>query len=520
MHLFCTFIVLITCSLLGAIPAQDTCIVATNLDELITLDPAEVFEQEGVEYLQNTYDRLITLDVKEAGFTPCIAKSWDVSDDGKTYTFTIRDDVIFPSGKPLTASDCAFSLQRIVLLNKSPAVLFTQFGFLRENVKDKIFAKDAHTLVLKTDEVFSASLVLNCLATANAAIVDAHLVLSHEKDKDLGNSWLKTHYAGSGPFQLESWTPQVGLFLTRNDTYFQGAALLKKVILRHVPEIASQKMLLMRGDVDIAYNLSLEQAEDMKDVHVGIYPVAATYYISMNMKNPYLQIPEVRQAIKYLIDYDGLEVLMKKRMSSHQSFIPKGFFGACVAPYFSLDVEKAKSLLQKAGLEKGFTLTLDTTNLELAQALQSMLKKAKITLDILHASEARQVLTKMRQRKHDLGLSQWLPDYIDPHANASTFMYNPDNSESAQDKTVAWRNCWDTSSFHAITLDAMREKDTKKRKEQYEMLQKRFFSEAPFAVVAQKNHIIVQKNESQNKNVRFIHPQEYLLYYSRKPCER
>ena len=272
----------------------------------------------------------------------------------------------------------------------------------------------------------------------------------------------------------------------------------------------------MRGDVDLACNLSLEQAEGMKDVTVDIYPVAATYCMSMNLKNQYLQIPLVRQALKHLIDYEGLATLMKGKMQVHQSFIPKGFFGAIEEPYFSFNVEKAKSLMKEAGMEKGCTLTLDSTNLEIAQSLQAMFAKANITLDILHASESKQVLTKLRQRKHDLCLSIWIPDYCDSHANASTFMYNPNNLDSSTEKTLAWRNSWDTSSFHSITLAAMREQDATKRREQYMQLQKIFFESAPFAGLFQKNHIIVQRNEARDKNVRFISPQDYLFYYSKE----
>jgi len=517
MKALCLFLCIFLVSVLDAAPQKDTFIVATNLDALITLDPAELFEDAGVEYAYNTYDRLITSDPnKEGVFLPSLAKGWEVSPDGKMYTFTLRDDVFFPSGRRVTADDCAFSFQRIVLLNKSPAVLFTQFGWSRENVKDKIYAKDPATLILETDEAFAPSLVLYCLTSSNAAVVDKSKVLANENDGDLGNTWLKTHYAGSGPFQLEAWLSNVGLFLMRNDAYFQGPATLKKVVLRHIKELSSQKMLLMRGDVDLAYNLDFEQTQGIENCIVDIYPVAATYNLSMNVKNPYLQIPEVRQALKYLINYSQLETLMQGKMHVHQSFVPKGFFASITTPYFSYDVEKAKALLQTKNLEKGFTLNLDATNLDIAQSLQAMFAKANITLNILHASESKQLLTKMRQRQHDLCLSTWIPDYCDPHNNAITFMYNPNNADSSPEKTLAWRNSWDTSSFHSLTQSAMREQDTEKRCKQYEELQKIFFESAPYAALFQKSFIIVQRKEAKEKNVRFISPQGYLFYYSKQ----
>jgi peptide/nickel transport system substrate-binding protein len=87
----------------------------------------------------NAYDRLIRFDITDPSkLVPDIAKSWTVSPDGKTYTFELKDGLKFASGNPLTAEDVAFSLQRAVILDKTPAFILTQFGFTKDNVKDKI----------------------------------------------------------------------------------------------------------------------------------------------------------------------------------------------------------------------------------------------------------------------------------------------------------------------------------------------------------------------------------------------
>ena len=219
------FVTLFITTFLTAATPEDVFVIAVNLEDLICLDPAELFEDPGVEYAHNTYDRLISYDAKqESLFKSALAKSWTISEDGKVYTFQMQDDVRFASGNPVTAEDAAFSLQRVVLLNKSPAYLLTQFGWSKENVKEKIYTNDKTTLLLETEEPYAPSLLLYCLTSANAAIVEKSVVLSHEKQGDLGNAWLKTHHAGSGPFQLEQWSINVGLFLKRNDHYYQGPA--------------------------------------------------------------------------------------------------------------------------------------------------------------------------------------------------------------------------------------------------------------------------------------------------------
>ena len=122
---------------------QDTLVQAWQIDDLITLDPAEVFEFTGAEYAANVYDRLVTYppdDVED--LRGHVAESWEIADDGKTYTFKVRDGITFHSGNPLTAEDAAWSLQRVIKLNKTPSFILTQFGFTAENVDDRIQVVD------------------------------------------------------------------------------------------------------------------------------------------------------------------------------------------------------------------------------------------------------------------------------------------------------------------------------------------------------------------------------------------
>src|SRR5512141_1926865 len=118
---------------------KDTLVVAWAIEDIITMDPAESFEISAGETMGNSYDRLLRFDVSDPSkLQGDIAKSWTVSPDGRTYAFELKDGLKFASGNPLTAEDVAFSLQRAVLLDKTPAFILTQFGFTKENVKDRI----------------------------------------------------------------------------------------------------------------------------------------------------------------------------------------------------------------------------------------------------------------------------------------------------------------------------------------------------------------------------------------------
>ncbi len=112
-------------------------VIANRIDDITTLDPAESFEFAGADVSRNVYGKLINFDPLnlDAGYQPDLAESWEVSEDGRTITFTMREGVKFHSGNPVTAEDAEFSLRRAVILNKTPAFILTQFGFTPENVE-------------------------------------------------------------------------------------------------------------------------------------------------------------------------------------------------------------------------------------------------------------------------------------------------------------------------------------------------------------------------------------------------
>ena len=194
--------------------------------------------------------------------SPDLAESWTVSDDGKTFTFKLKPGVVFASGNPLTASDVAWSFERAVKLDKSPAFLLTQLGLSGDNVTETAKAADDHTFVLTVDQPYAPSFVLNVLSSTVGSVVDSVLVKEKAKavtpsaeykyDTDFGNDFLKTASAGSGSFTTKVWKANEAVVLERNDTYFGEKAKLARVIYRHIKESAGQRLALEAGDIDEA----------------------------------------------------------------------------------------------------------------------------------------------------------------------------------------------------------------------------------------------------------------------------
>jgi ABC-type transport system substrate-binding protein len=185
---------------------KDMLVMATPIDEFGTLGPGEVYELVPEEYVANTYDRLVQVDLHDPSrFNGDVAESWNISPDGMTITFSLRGGLIFHSGNPLGADDVAWSLQRAVLLDKGPAAVLNAIGLTRDNVAQRVLRIDERTVSVRADRKYAPTFLLNVLGSWPASILDKKLLLSQEKDKDFGNGWLRTHEAGSGAYKLVSW---------------------------------------------------------------------------------------------------------------------------------------------------------------------------------------------------------------------------------------------------------------------------------------------------------------------------
>jgi len=482
----------------------DTLVEAWAIDDTITLDPAESFELSPAEFIGNAYDMLVRLDINDTTKVKGgIADSWTVSDDGLTYTFKLKPGIKFASGNPITAEDVAWSFERVVKLDKSPAFILTQFGLTGDNVAEKAKAVDDGTFVFTVDKAYAPSFVLNCLTATVGAVLDKKLVMEHAEattpndeykyDTDFGYAWMKTHYAGSGPFSIRDWRANEIVVMERNENYYGEKPALARVIYRHVKESATQRLMLEAGDVDVARNLEpgdLEAVSKNPDLTTASAAKGTVYYISLNQKNEKLAKPEVREAFKYLVDYDAIgSTLLKGVGEVRQTYQAKGVLGALEENPYKFDVAKAKELLEKAGLKDGFSVTFDVRNTQpvtgIAESFQQTAAQAGVKIEII-PGDGKQTLTKYRARNHDLYIGQWGMDYWDPNSNAEAFTSNPDNGDDASLKTLAWRNAWDIPELTEQVKAALLERDSDKRAELYKKLQQEALETSPFVMLYQQ----------------------------------
>jgi peptide/nickel transport system substrate-binding protein len=124
----------------------------------------------------------------------------------------------------------------------------------------------------------------------------------------------------------------------------------------------------------------------------------------------------------------------------------------------------------------------------IAENVQQTAKRAGIDIEII-PGDGKQTLTKYRARSHDMYIGQWGADYWDPHTNADTFARNPDNSDAAQSKPLAWRNAWAIPELTRKADAAVLERDAEKRKALYQEMQAEFRQTSPFVMIYQQNEV-------------------------------
>jgi peptide/nickel transport system substrate-binding protein len=468
-------------------------VIAQNIDDIVTIDPATAYEFGSSEYVANTYDQLVQYGAEDTTIlAPALATEWAVDAEAKTITFTLRDGVTFHSGNPLTAADVVGSWKRVVSLDKSPAFILTQLGWTPETIEQMV-TTEGNKVIARYEGDFAPSFVLNVLASRPAAIVDMQTVMANEADGDMGTAWLNQNSAGTGPFKLRTYRPGELIALDANPDYFAGAPAMQQVIIRHVAEAATQRLLLESGDIDMAKNLTPDQVAGLEgntDIRIETYPQAAVHWFSFNQKVEALTDPAVWEAARYLVDYQGMvDSFLKGQMEVHQAFWPEGFPGALTETPFAYDPEKAKEILAEAGVGLPITVTLDVINSapfnDIAQSLQQSFAAAGINFEILPGTGA-QVITKYRARTHEAMLLYWGPDFMDPHSNAKAFAYNADNADDKYAPTTTWRNAWmPPEEMNALTTAALAEQDPAKREAMYLDLQRQVQQESPFVIMFQ-----------------------------------
>lgn len=413
--------------------AETLVIVTEEAPSTLDIDAANAnVETHGASW--NTYDRLITharIQLPDGtwtydytSFEPELAESWELSEDGKSATFHLREDATFHDGAPVTAADVKWSFDRAVAVGGFPAI---QMGASEMTSADQFVVIDDHTI--RVDFPRPNKLILPNLAVPIAKIVNSELAKSHATEDDpWALDWVGKNDAGGGAYMVESWKPGSEIVFARFDDWKSGPLpYFKKVISRQIASAGTRRALLEKGDADLSFNLPPKDFSELiekDDLTIIGTPVdAELLYIDLLTTKAPFDNPKVRQAVAYAIPYqDILDTALYGRGI--------GMFGGPGDPTttdwpqpspYKTDLDKAKALLAEAGYPDGFKTTLSydvstaSTREPIALLVQDSLKKIGVEVEIekIPGADWYTRLAKKDMPMDIMSFKAWLnyPDY-------------------------------------------------------------------------------------------------------------
>lgn len=457
-----------------------------NLDQNLTsLDPAFARNQYAIWMINQIFDGLVQID-SALHTVPSIAKSWEVSEDGLSYTFQLRNDVFFQDdplfkngkGRKVNASDFVYSFNRLIdpKVGSSGGWIFS----------DKV--DDIHNFVALNDSTFRINLTkpfpafLNLLCTQYCMVVPREVVEHYGKD-------FRSHPVGTGPFKFKYWKEDEILVLLKNEHFWEkenGVRLpyLDAVKVTFISDKQSAFMNFIKKDLDYFNSVDGSYRDDIltksgnmtskyKDKFQLIKaPYLSTEYVGIlvdtsksMVKNSPLRFKKVRQAINYGIDKPKLVKYLRNSIGTPATsgFVPKGMpgFDSTIVKGYHYEPAKAARLLAEAGYPNGkgmpeVTLVTSTSYKDLIEFIQGELTTLgiRVKVDVRPSASLRELMAK---NEVNFFRGSWIADYPDAENYLSVF-YSKNKVPFGPNYTGYFNK-----EFDKLFVQSYYERDAKKR---------------------------------------------------------
>jgi ABC-type transport system substrate-binding protein len=442
-----------TASETSAVSAAETAAVAdTTLDTsnylvIVEDNPDIVDPQCTTDYYtvgMNIFDRLVEVKANDDGtseIVPSLAKSWTISDDGLTYSFTLEEGVKYSNGADLTSSDVLYTIKRMLTYPKA----------VNDDIYDMIEGAEAvhngeteelagfeivddYNFTITLTEPYAAFLA--CLTTPGASIFDEET--TEAAGDQFGIDPAVT--IGTGPFVFTSWDLNSQLVLSANPDCWSGAPACDGVVMKVVPDEATQRMMFENGEIDLLdldyaatqmeYFLNNEDYQDeiVSGTRVGIY------YICLNQDFEPLNNVLVRQALQRAVDRQAiLDAVFAGQGTVENGIFPHGLIGYNAdLPEIPYDVEAAKELLAEAGYADGFSMEIcyssdvSTSTKDIIEIVAAEWGEIGVQVDIVEVDEG-SYLDKRAAGEIECYVANWSADFNDPDNFIYSFFGNDGN---------------------------------------------------------------------------------------------
>ncbi|MFQ5925055.1 MAG: peptide ABC transporter substrate-binding protein [Dehalococcoidia bacterium] len=447
--------------------------------EPATLDPALSSDATSASYIIEIFSGLVTLN-GDLEVVPDIAQRWDISSDGKTYTFHLRDGVRFHNGKEVTASDFKYSLERAADPETGSPVAEAYLGDIvgfkerLRGVADEvsgISVRDEKTLEITIDA--PKAYFLAKLTHSTALVVD-------EENVESGGNWMENPN-GTGPFKLGEWREGEGIILERNEHFYGGVAKLGRVLFLFT---GNPMMMYENGQIDITQvgAANIERVLDPTNPlnkELVIAPVLSVWYIGFNTAMPPFDDVKVRQGFSHAVDKDKIvEILLKDTVSPAAGILPLGMPGYNEElEGLSYDAARARQLIAESGYGDDLppvVLSVPGSGAAVSPATEAIAWMWQENLGgevAIEVVEWETFLDDLREQSFQDFEVGWVADYPDPE-NFLDLLFH---SESVENHTA-----YSNPDVDQLLEEARVESDVESRLGMYQEVEQTIVEDAPW----------------------------------------
>jgi peptide/nickel transport system substrate-binding protein len=460
------------------------------------LDPVTTALNAAIWYFMSIYDQLIRVGPDGISLVPGLAERWEVSEDGLTYTFHLRPNVLFSDGTPMTSDDVVYSWTRAA---NDPGQQWTFVLTALQRDADGqvqgISAPDENTVVVELAQPWAP--FLSDVAMFNMSVISRAFAEGNEER-------LATECMGTGPFALGEWRKGESLHLVKNPHYWEeGLPLLDEVLVTLVPDDNARILQLQGGELDGMMDVPFSRVAELQadpNLKVYFFPSTETRYIALDTRTPPLDDVHARRALQYATDRQTLvDVVLFGAGEPATSFMPKGalYWNDTLEPY-PYDLAKAQEELAQSATPDGFAIEMTTlagyvNDETTATALKDMWSQIGVDVTIAPA-ETSVFNEKFTNSDFQSMTVYWTNDIIDPDELVG-FAVLPEGAD-------AFRTGWDNAEAQQLARDGAAESDPAKRKEIYFRIQEIYNEESPMLPLFYKPYLNVTTTRVHN----FLHP--------------
>lgn len=433
---------------------KDAVIIAMTGGEPGGFDPHRSLDLNAMTVFVNLYDTLVESDVACSNdIRPELATSWEISDDGLTYTFHLRDDVTFHNGEKFTSADAKYSIERAQVEPASAS-----YCTMIESVE----TPDDYTVVVHLNMKFAD--FLRCIGGVYFAIVNEKAIT------ESGADYARTP-VGTGPYKFVEWKQGDYITMEAFGDYFDAGFPIKHVTYKYFADTSTALIALQNGEIDAFPNSAAIDAPTVEaDPNLSLTYIASdtSTWIGMNLNAAPFDDIRVREAIRYAINKDSvLKGALNGEGFVANSNLNKKMLGynASTPPTNLYDVAKAKELMKEAGYENGFSCTMKVVPTDsrdkAAQIVQAQLKEIGIDIHIEQLERAT-FFEVAGSGNYEMVLHtiNW-PDAD----NMLTYLYHSEGPFN-------WQQAYNNPQVDDLLLQARQELDSAKRGQMYEQIVK------------------------------------------------